>query len=156
MRILRITAREKTALACLQTDWIKPDEQDIPTEDIIAWLRKNIKRKEVGLWVAIDDGKIVGCLIAIGPSLLFPGVHIYTAWAKKDSGIKTQEFFEGSFIEWVRSMGCNEVSICSAAHSGRSLERRYGFKGYSRVYRRSLEPIELGLESAKAKETNNA
>ena len=156
MKILRITNREKPMLDFLQVAWESPDEQDIPTEDIIKWLRQNLHRKDVGLWVAIDEGAVVGCLIATGPTLLFPGVHVYTAWVKKGSGIKTQEFFEGNFIEWVRSMGCNEISICSAAHSGRSLEKRYGFKGYSRVYRRSLEPLELGLEPVKAKEINNA
>ena len=98
MRILRITTKEKRILDYLQDSWVKPDEQDVLTKDIIAWLRQNIKRKEVGLWVAIDGGSIVGCLMAIGPSLLFPGVHIYTAWVKKDSGVKTQEFFEGSFV----------------------------------------------------------
>ncbi len=128
MKILRITAREKPMLEYLHRAWEKPNEQDIPTEDITKWLRQNIKRKDVGLWVAIEGGKIAGCLIAIGPSLLFPGVHVYTAWVKKGSGVKTQEFFEGSFVDWVRSMGCDEISLHSAAHSGRSLEKRYGFK----------------------------
>ena len=155
MKLLRITNKEKPVLGYLQEAWVKPDEQDVPTEDIIQWLRQNLQRKEVGLWVAIDNAKIIGCLVAIGPSLLFPGVHIYTAWVKKGSGVKTRDFFEGSFIEWVRSMGCDEIVMCSAAHSGRSLERRYGFKGYSRMYRRSLEPVETGLEPAAIKEANN-
>lgn len=142
MRIMRVTTKEKPILNYLRDAWIKPDEQDVCTEDIIAWLRRNIHRRDVGLWIILEQGKIVGCLLAIGPSLLFPSVYIYTAWLKPGLGINAREFFEQPFVEWVRSLGCNEITMCSASHSGRAWERRYRFKGYSRIYRRSLEPLE--------------
>ncbi len=149
MKILRITTKEKPVLHHLQDAWEAPDDQDILTSDIIKWLKKNLHRSDVGLWVAIHEAHIVGCLMAIGPSLLDKSVQIYAAWVKKGAPVKTQDFFEGPLIDWVRSLGCNEISMSSSRHTGRSLERKFGFKGYTRVYHRSLEPIELGLESGE-------
>jgi len=152
MRILRITTKEKPVLNYLADAWIKPDDQDIPTEDIITWLRKNIHRQDVGLWVIIHEGAIVGAMIAIGPSLLMPSVHIYCAWIKNGAPAKAKDFFEGDFIKWVRSLDCQEITMCSTRTDvARAWERKYGFKGYTRMYRRSLEPINLDLEDTLVK-----
>ena len=138
MKMVRITTKQKPVLKYLEDAWEAPDEQDILTEDIMKWLRANIHRADVGLWVALDEGNIVGCLLAFGPSLLLPGVHIYTAWLKKDCGINAKEFFEGDFVDWARSLGADEITMCSCGHAGRAWQRKYGFQRYSTMYRRSL------------------
>lgn len=148
MRTIRITTKHKPILSYLKDAWIKPLEQDVPTENIIKWLRLNIHRPDVGLWVTIDNGEIIGCLIAFGPTLLNPSVHIYCGWVKTGCEVDTQSFFEGPFSEWVKGLGCDEITINSAGHSSRSWQRRFGFMPYSRVYRRSLEPTELGLANS--------
>ena len=146
MKILRVTTKEKPVLNYLEDAWIAPDDQDVLTSDIVKWLRKNIHRRDVGLWVIINKGAIVGAMIAMGPSLLLQSVHIYCAWVKPGEPVNAKSFFEHEFITWVRSLGCNEITICSNAHSARAWERAYGFKSYTRMYRRSLEPIDLELD----------
>ena len=141
MRMVRITTKQKPVLKYLEEVWEAPDDQDIPTADIIKWLRQNLHRSDIGLWVALDKGDIVGAILAFGPDLLQPQVHIYTAWLKKGCKINSREFFEGEFEKWVRQQGAQDITICSASHSGRAWERRFGFKGYSRMYIRRLEPI---------------
>ncbi len=148
MRILRITNKQKPVLQYLQNAWQKPDDQDVLTEDIIKWLRGNLHRPDVGLWAVIDNGKVVGCLLAMGPTLLLPSVHIYTAWIKNNTARDALKFFDGPFTDWVRSLDCNEITMCSCSHTSRSWQKRFGFVPYTRMYRKSLEPVNLELEDA--------
>ena len=147
MKIIRITTKQKPVLKYLEEAWIAPDEQDVLTEDIIKWLRMNIHRADVGLFVIIDEGHIVGCLLALGPSLLLSSVHIYTAWIKKGTKIDSREFFGGEFTEWCRSLGAEDITICSAGHTGRAWQRRFGFVPYTRMYIRRLESVPTPMEN---------
>ncbi len=148
MKIIRITTKERPALDYLQDAWIAPAEQEIPTEDIIKWLRMNIHRADVGLFVVIDEGHVVGCLMATGPSELLPSAHIYTAWLKPGSKVDSKIFFDGPFTDWVRSLGADEITICSSGHTARSWQRKYGFVPHTRLYRKSLTPINLELKES--------
>ena len=145
MKIFRITTKEKPILEYLEHVWIAPDEQDIPTADIIKWLRSNLYRHDVGLWLGFHESKIVFCVIAMGPSILFPSAHVYCAWAKKGAPVDTKKFFDGDFTQWVRGLGCDEITMTSCGHSARAWDRRYGFKTYTRMYRKSLEPVNLDI-----------
>jgi len=86
------------------------------TESLQIALIENIHRQDVGLWVVIHEGEVVGCLLAMGPSLLLPSVHIYCAWIKQGLPVKSKDFFDKPFTDWVRSLGCNEITICSCSH----------------------------------------
>ncbi len=142
MSIRRIPPGDKRILKPLEEAWQSPDDQDVTAEAIIKWLRLNIHRQDVGLWVVIEKGKIMGAMIAFGPSLINTSAHIYTAWLAKGAKINSRDFFSGDFEDWVRSMGAQDITINSASHSGRAWERRFGFKGYSRVYIKRLEAVE--------------
>lgn len=150
MKMIRITSKEKPALKNLEYVWEAPDDQDVITEDIIKWLRKNIYRHDVGLWVGIHEGQIVCCIIAMGPSILYPAVHIYCAWKKKGAKVDTKEFFDGEFTKWVRGFGCSEITMFSCGHTARAWERKFGFKTYTRMYRRSLDPVQMELSTSIA------
>ena len=145
MKILRITNKEKPILEFLEHAWETPDEQDIPTTDIIKWLRSNLYRHDVGLWLGFHESKIVFCVIAMGPSILFPSAHVYCAWAKKGAPVDTKEFFDGTFAQWVRGLGCDEITMCSCGRPARVWERKFGFKSWTHMYRKSLEPMNLEL-----------
>ena len=155
MRVVKIAQGDKRILGPLEKAWVAPDDQDVPTEDIIKWLRLNLHRADIGLWVVVDKGEIVGAMLAFGPDLLQPVVHIYTAWLKKGCKINSREFFGSEFEKWVRQQGVEDITICSASHSGRAWERRFGFKGYSRMYIKRLESAvkrnTLCLEAVEAK-----
>ena len=148
MPIRRIPPGDKRILKPLEEAWQAPDDQDVLTADIIKWLRLNIHRADVGLWVVVEDGKIVGAMLAFGPSLISPAVHIWTAWLAKGAKIDSREFFSGDFERGVKATGTNDITINSASHTARAWKRRFGFEGYGKVLIKRLEGDIKWVEAA--------
>ena len=139
MSIRRIPRGDRRILPALEEAWIAPESQDVLTEDIIKWLRLNLHREDVGLWVIVEEGDLVGAMIAFGPNLINKSTHVYVAWIKPGAKANAKQFFEGDFEDWVRANGSVDVTMNSSSHSARVWQRKFGFVPYSRVYIKRLE-----------------